>query len=259
MTVTLFNIIEQRPVVVGNAFSAIDAYPREIWRVPSGKYRIEHIELTDAAGVRRQWNRNPQSSVMILVPRVSVANLGLWTVSSEGPTGLGVKFEMIANSYKEDAPKAESSVAAIVNGFTGGIQLVLGGKRVLDGAASGSGDANNLRAAVSFTRQIAMFYKLDLFKHNGFNKDVMGAISAFDQNLRSCYTNALNGNAQLRGNVVFKILVSQNTGTMRQIHKSGGTLTDGSVSDCLVQELTQIPLPVRENMIGELTFTFDVK
>ena len=260
VTVTLFNIIEQRSVVIVNAPSPVDSYPREIWRVPAGKYRIDRLQLADDSGVTRKWlNTGPQSAPLIIVPKVGLANLGVWTLSPDGTSGLGAKFEMAANSYTETSPKTDSSVSAVVNGFTGAIQEVFGGKRVLDGAPSGGGDANTLRAAVSFTRQIAMFYKLDLFKHNRFNKDVMGAVGAFDQNLRGCYTKALSTNANLRGSILFKILISQNTGTMRQVHKGGGTLLDGSVSDCLVLELMQIPLPVRENMIGELTFTFDVK
>ncbi len=115
-----------------------------------------------------------------------------------------------------------------------------------------------MHAVASTTRQISMFFRLDLYKDNAFNSDVIQALQGFDSKLRGCYTGALNENNALRGNIVLKLLISEKTGTIRQIRRSGGSLVDGGLTNCLVKELLQIPLPVRKNMIGELSFMFDM-
>jgi hypothetical protein len=87
----------------------------------------------------------------------------------------------------------------------------------------------------------------------------MASLAAFDLNLRTCYTRALDTNANLKGDLVIQVLASAKTGTIRQARKSRGAIADGTMIDCMVNELQQIPMPVQENMVGELTFTFDVK
>jgi hypothetical protein len=257
--VTLFNIIQQRLYTFSSSQIQADAYPREIWKLPSGKYRVERIEFTDGAGQKRVWIPSAEQKIALLVPRVMLANFGVWIMSPAGPSGMIAKFSQSPNTYKENGQAKDSSVAAVVNAHTGTIQRVIGGKKVLEGADNEYSDETTLRATTTFTRQISMFYKVNLFKHNVYSKDVSGALAAFDLNLRTCYTNALNRNSSLRGDVVLQVLVSSKTGTIRQARKSAGTLSDGQVVDCLTAELTQIPMPIQENMIGELTFTFDAK
>jgi len=257
--VTFYGIIQQKSFTFSNTQTAADASPREIWKFPSGKYRLDRIELIDGAGVKRAWTGSAESPTAVLVPRIMLSNLGIWTISPSGANGLTVKFSMGRNTYQEKGGAADSSVAAVVNGFTGSIQQVIGGKKVLDGANNDYSKDDTLRASASFTRQIGMFYKIDLFKHNVYSKDVMASLAAFDLNLRTCYIRALDGNANLKGDLVFQVLASAKTGTIRQARKSRGTIADGAMIDCMVNELQQIPMPVQQNMVGELTFTFDVK
>lgn len=257
--VTLFGIIQQQYYTFSNTQVAASASPREIWKLPSGKYRIERVELMDHAGVKRSWAANPNSPMAIIVPRIMLSNLGLWTIRPAGATGLSIKFQMINSSYSEKGSASESSVAAVVNGFTGSIQKVIGGKKVIEGADRDYSDDNTLRATATFTRQIGMYYRVDMFKHNKYAKDVMGAISAFDPKIRECYTKALNQNGALKGDLVFQVVASAKTGTIRQARKSKGSIAEGQMIDCIIEELIQIPMPVQENMLGELTFIFEVK
>ena len=257
--VTLFGILQQQNFTFSNSQTAVKASPREIWKFPSGKYRVERIELIDGAGLKRSWVAKANAPVSFVVPRVMLSNLGLWTLSPQGANGLNVNFAMVPNSYSEKGEAKDSSVAAVVNGFTGSIQQVIGGKKVVDGAEREYSDDNSLRATATFTRQISMFYRVDLFKHNKYSKDVMAAIAAFDPNLRGCFTHALDANANLKGELVFQVIASAKTGTIRQARKSKGSINDGSMIDCMIGELQQIPMPVQENMIGELTFMFDAK
>jgi hypothetical protein len=257
--VTLFGIIQQKSFTFSNTQTAADSYPREIWKFASGKYRLDKIELIDGDGVKRTWTGRADAPTAVLVPRIMLSNLGVWAISPSGPNGLAVNFTMGRNTYQEKGAASDSSVAAVVNGFTGSVQRVIGGKKVLDGANNDYSNDDTLRASASFTRQIAMFYKVDLFKHNVYSKDVMASLAAFDLNLRSCYTRALDTNANLKGDLVIQVLASAKTGTIRQARKSRGAIADGTMIDCMVNELQQIPMPVQENMVGELTFTFDVK
>lgn len=257
--ITLFGILQQKLFTFSNSQTSLDVYPKEIWKLASGKYRVERIDFVDSAGVRRVWTAKPESPVAILVPRVMLSNLGVWYISPQGANGLSVKFSAAPNTYRENGALKDSSVAAVVNGFTGSIQQVIGGKQVLDGAENDYSDKKTLRASTSFTRQIAMFYKADLFKHNKYRKDLMAALSAFDGHLRSCYTTALDRASSLKGDVVLQILASAKTGTIRQARKSKGSISDGAMIDCMINELQQVPMPIQENMVGELTFMFDVK
>lgn len=257
--ITLYGIIQQQSYTFSNTQVALSSPPREIWKFPSGKYRVDRIELVDHAGVKRTWLANQSSPMAVIVPRIMLSNLGLWTLKPAGASGLSVKFQMVANSYSEKGLPAESSVAAVVNGFTGSIQKVIGGKQVIEGADRDYSDDKTLRATATFTRQIGMYYKVDMFKHNRFAKDIMAAISAFDPKIRECYTRALNQDGSLKGELVFQVIASAKTGTIRQARKSKGSISNGSMIDCISDELMQIPMPVQENMLGELTFIFEVK
>lgn len=257
--VTLYGIIQQKYFTFSNTQVAVDATPREIWKLPSGKYQVSRIDFIDNTGTNRVWLAKQAQPIAVLVPRIMLSNLGRWSISPEGINGLAVKFEMVPNSYSEKVAPKDSSVAAVINGFTGSVQQVLGGKQVVDAADKGYSDENTIRATASFTRQIGMFYKVNLFKHNKYSKDVMGALAAFDANLRGCYTSALENNGSLAGDLVLKVLASAKTGTIRQATKSKGSIADGAMIDCILTEIQQIPMPVQENMIGELTFMFQTK
>ncbi len=257
--VTIYSIIQQKYYTFSNSQVAAEAAPREIWKLPSGKYLVSRIDFTDPSGVNRMWLAKQAKPMPILVPRVMLSNLGRWQISPEGVNGLTVKFEMIPNSYRESGAAKESSVAAVINGFTGSVQQVIGGRQVVDAADKGYSDDNTIRATTSFTRQIGVFYGVNLFKHNKYSKDVLGALKSFDAQLRACYTSALERNSQLAGDLVLKVLASAKTGTIRQATKSKGSIADGAMIDCILGELQQIPMPVQENMIGELTFNFLTK
>lgn len=258
ITVTFYNIILQKNIVISQSQSPVDRFPREMWRVPSGKYAIDRIDLVDGSGVRRTWQRNPSSQWLVVVQRSTLSNLGIWALAPEGVTGLKAQFFPGKNVYTEEGPKKESSIAAVINGFTGIIQEVYGGNKVKGGSDNNFSDSSQLRGVVTATRQIYMTYRLDLLNDNSLNKDVMAAMSGSDANFRACYSRAVNGNTALRGNIVFKVLISDKTGSIRKLWRSAGSLIDGAVAECLVTELMQVSLPIRKNMIGELTFMFDM-
>jgi hypothetical protein len=166
---------------------------------------------------------------------------------------------MIPNSYKETSSKEESSVAAVLDGFTGLIQEKFGGKRVIQAADEQYSSNRELRRAVTFTRQISMFYKLDLFKHNNHAKAIAEVLNTFDSIFRKCYADRLDFNDDLRGDVRFTFLLSAQSGTISKLKYTGGSANDPKLAECVYLELSQIQYPVPENMVGELAYTYDVK
>jgi hypothetical protein len=104
-----------------------------------------------------------------------------------------------------------------------------------------------------------MFYKLDLMKHNDHAKAIAGVLTVYDPNIRKCYTDRLDDNDSLKGDVKFTFLLSKQTGTMAKLKRTGGSLGDPKLAECMYYELSQIQFPVSENMIGELTYTFDLQ
>ena len=257
--ITVFGIINQQSYVFSNPQADLAAPPRSIWKFESGKYRVDGIEFVDQKGTKRSWRGDQNAPFEIVVPRLMLSNLGVWNLSPLGADGLAVKFSMIPNPYVETVAAKDSAVAAVVNGLTGTIQKVIGGKGLIAHADKNYSTSPVMHSDAPFARQIGMYYKVDLLKHNKYSKDLMASIMTFDLSLRKCYLKALDENYKLKGDIVFQILTSEKTGTIKKAKKARGSIANSGLIDCLIGELLQIPMPVQETMIGELSFTFDVK
>ena len=257
--ITLYGIIEQQTFIFSNTQLAPGSYPREVWKFNSGKYRIDLIEFVDPTGTKRTWVGDQKSPLLVVIPRRSLSNLGVWTLTPKGKNELSIKFLMTPNTYIEKGAGKDSNVAFVVNGFTGTVQKEFGGRQIVEGAGGNNSAKGEVRAIVTFARQIGMSYKVDLYRHNQYAKDLMASLNLFDRNLRACYLKALEERFDLKGDIVFKIITSAVTGTIKKAKKTKGSINDGALIDCLTSELEQIPMPVQETMLGELSFQFDVK
>jgi hypothetical protein len=260
--VILGNLLTKKTYVLSHEPGDDDGYPRDLRKLDAGKYEIRQIVMVDAAGSKRTWQGGGTGgarSQTIIIKRQCLSNLGFWTLSPEGRDGLAVDFAMAPNSYKEVGNVTNSSVAAVVNAFNGTAQETVGGKKVIDASDSNYGTQRQLRATVTFTRQIAMFFKLDLMKHNQHAKAIANVLSVYDPPLRKCYSDRLEESDNLRGDVQFTFLLAKRTGTMAKLKNTGGSLSDPKLAACLYGELAQIQFPVPENMVGVVTFTFDVQ
>ena len=236
-----------------------DSAAQRRWKGPSGKYFIKEISLVDAAGVTRYWRDSATDRRDFVVKRQCLSNLGRLVLTPAGDSGLGVAVEPLASGFRDTGAKSDSSVAAVIDGFTGLIQDVIGGKKVLDGAAQDHARPGEMRAVVTFTRQVSMFYRLDLFRHNHHGRAVATTLDGFDAKLRQCYLDRLEWNDTLRGDVKFSLLISRESRTITKLKRSGGSLTDPKLTECMYHVLMQAQFPVAETMIGELTYTYDVR
>jgi hypothetical protein len=257
LSVTVSNILRKKALVFAQDQSDPDELPRQLWKLPAGKYQIKSATLVDAAGVKRTWE--PKDHNDFVVKRQSLSNLGLWTFSPEGDTGLSAKLTMTDNAYAEPGKKKDSPLAAVIDGFTGLEQERFAGKRAKRDAEADHSSQVALRATATFTREISMFFRLDLFKYNYHAKAVAGVLTVSDPKMRTCYVDRLGDEKDLKGDVRFTFLLSKQTGTMARLKHTGGALKDAKLVECLYYELAQIQFPVPENMIGELTYSFDVR
>jgi hypothetical protein len=252
--ILLYNILKKQSFLLSHNIAGIKGYPAELWKAPSGKYQVLSVTMVDTAGVKRVWKSSKKKKTLI-VKRQRLSNMGVWTISPKGKKKLKVLFAMKKNSYTENSKKSESSVAAVINGFNGVIQEKFAGKKIREQAA----DNYDRLASVSFTRQIEMYYALNLFKHNYRAQSVADVLKVYESNMRKCYTDRLRRNDNLRGTVKYRFLLSKSTGTMAKIKNAGGTAAgDEKLVTCLYYELGHIQFPIQETMVGELTYTFGV-
>ena len=227
------------------------------WKLPSGKYALRQIKLVDGLGKKRLWQARRGRT--FIVKRVMLSNLGRWTLAPKGKAGLRLRIRHEANTYEEAGASADSSLAAVINGFNGLTQKVYGGKKVLQAAEDDYSTENELRATFTTRRNIAMVFQLNLFKHNYLAKQVATILSVHDPQLRTCYTDRLRFNDALRGEVGFTFLLSKSTGSMTKLKHTGGTLRDPKLVQCLYYELAAIQFPINTTMIGEINYTFEVR
>jgi hypothetical protein len=235
--------------------------PKEIWKIHSGKYLIRSIEIVDSQGaIRRFKPKNLDEAKHFLVKRSMISNLGLWQLSPVRDTGLSFRVSMIPNRYQEEGAKKESSVKSVIDGYTGDLQQEFAGVAPLGAQGGGEGGKKQLRAVVTTNRLVALFYKLNLFKHNYYAKAMSETLTVYDGTLRQCLLDRMAQlDLDIRGQLVFTFILNKTTGTLTKIKKSGGTVQDQDLIRCLSLKLQSIQFSPDSSMIGELTYTFDVQ
>jgi hypothetical protein len=254
--ITLSSLLDRKVYLITHEISALGTGPRQIWKLPSGKFEIETISMIDPTGTKRQWKKAKNGEKLIIIKRQCLSNLGAWKMTPIGVNALSLSIEMTPNEYREEGPKSESSVAAVVDGLSGMVQEILGGKRVIKASVSNFESKSDMRHTVKYTRQISMFYRLDLFKHNYHGREIAKVLDTNDGIIRNCYSTALDAAETLKGDLRFTFLLSTKTGTMMRLRHSGGSILDPKMINCVYTALGQMQFAVPENMIGDLRYTF---
>lgn len=253
----LTNPVTKKKFVISQQVNDVVNGERTVWKIGSGRYQVKGLRLVDGEGAIRTWVA--KKSFFITVKRFSISNLGKWIVRPQGNKGLSIDFKMIPNSYEEEQPRSKSSVAKVIDGFTGLTQKIFAGKSLYSKAAKDYATEGELRATSTIKRQVALYYALDLYKYNGlYGKQVMTILENSDSDLRQCYQDRVEYNDRLKGTVKFKFLLSQRSKSIKALKNTGGTLKDPKLIKCLYYELAGIRFPVKRNIIGEVVFTFNV-
>jgi len=258
--ITITNLLSKKDYSLTFNLVDVAGQPSQIWQAESGKYKIKQIVIVDTLGVKRTWwGANVKTRAEFSVKRQCLANLGIWTIMPQAKAGLSASFTSAPNVYRETGSRQESSIAAVVDGYTGLIQQILAGKSRLLGEQKDQGSNAELRQTITSTRQISMFYQLNLFRHNEHAAQIANVLAVSEGILRQCFIDRLDDGEHLGGDVVFTFLLSKQSGTMIKLKHTGGSLTDPKVIECMYLELAQIQFPVADNMLGELTYDFGVK
>ena len=105
-------------------------------------------------------------------------------------------FQASAPGPSEDRVAVMTALSKL-SGPVGIIQFA--GKSAKKAAEDGNSTKRELRASITTTRQIAMFYKLDLFKYNYHAKAVAEVLGVSDSIIRTCFTDRLAYDASMKG------------------------------------------------------------
>jgi len=111
-------------------------------------------------------------------------------------------------------------------------------------------------ASYKVSRRIAMFYKVDLKRHNYYSPAVAQRLQAYEQVVRQCYTDRLDSVPNLKGQVTFIFSMSKATGTIDKIAREGGSLKDQAVVQCVKQRIAKINFNPPRDMLGRIQFSF---
>jgi hypothetical protein len=109
----------------------------------------------------------------------------------------------------------------------------------------------------SVTRQISMFYRLDLLRDNEHSKDMAAIMHIYDAPVRACYVERLDDQPWLKGDVDLSFAMSKQSGGMEKIRHVGGTLRDPALVQCLKRRLAEIPFQPPRDMRGKLRYRFE--
>ncbi len=109
----------------------------------------------------------------------------------------------------------------------------------------------------SVTRQISMFYRLDLKRDNAHSKAMAAIMHIYDAPVRACYVDRLDSLPTLKGDVDLSFAVSKESGGMEKIKHVGGTIKDPQLVKCLKRRLADIPFQPPRDLQGKLRYRFD--
>ncbi len=222
-----------------------------IWKAPVGTYLVESFTYYDGS-IKRIWFSSGQERFS--VRSMMIANMGLVRVRPRVKNYLQIRF----SAYKLQFPVAAKSgvFGGVVDAFSGGAQANWKGGMKAASQRHNFGRVDEMRAVITQSRSISMVYKMDLRRYARYNRAVLPVLQGHDARLRSCYTDRLEDNADLGGTVGFRFILAKESGAVRKVAYTGGTLKDRKMIKCLYYELAQLHFPVREPIDGRLIFQF---
>lgn len=107
------------------------------------------------------------------------------------------------------------------------------------------------------TRQISMYYRLDLLRDNVHSRAMSEIMHIYDAPVRACYVDRLEAKPALKGDVDLSFAISKERGGMQRIQHVGGSLNDPVLVKCLKRRLAEIPFQAARNMQGKLRYQFN--
>lgn len=254
--IVFYNVLKKKNFSITQNFDSFVFPGRpKLWKLPAGKYHIRSI-IVKSGRKKISWVSNKKKRKMFLVKTLGVSNLGVWSLIAKGRKAR-LNLMKIKNTYKVRT-KEESSAAAIYEGFSGKLQLVLGGDRLIKKAKKGYARDNEIRARTRAVRTISLRWSLNLLKDQNRAHDVNEILVSSDPYLRKCYMESLERIPELRGKIVYGFIISGGTGRMVRLRPLGGSLKNFDLINCIQDELGKMNFPMQKNVAGKLIFDFNV-
>ncbi len=223
-----------------------------VWKIPAGNYLISKLSFNDNNGQIRSWTSTGRP--VIGIRTFFLSNLGLIRLEAQSKTGLRPAFISQPNTYIDQTQ--HDAFAGVIDAYSLKVQESLGGRSVLVDAGKGFGSKDEMRAAFSQERQIAMYYKVDLATQDYLAAKISNTVGAQDLDLRRCYMDELEKDKKLKGSVIFNFKIAASDGTMRKIFYRGGSIKNPQVIQCLYHALGRMQFPLAKALDGQLTFSF---
>lgn len=231
-----------------------DSDPK-LWKLSEGEYRITKIFLVDTEGTTRVWRPEKTSKTFVIKGR-KISNLGRWRISPEKKKSLKVALKMIETEVSPEDKMMYNQIDGVIDGMTGSIQKKFLGRANLPNKEEML--KNTLSKSYTFTRQISMFYKVNLYRHNKYSKKVAKTLSAHDAKFRKCYTDVLELNESVKGQVKFRFSLPKESKSMDRVQLSYENVRDINLTNCLYRNLLDMRIALPETVRqGELTYSFD--
>ena len=249
------------------------------WRLPRGNYRINQLVVNTQVGLFQFRGPHPKA---LSIKAGELFNAGRWVVVERKNR----RLEILPKPLK---PKAQNPPAASMvgprsklpstrrseikrrSGPTVGTALdndtVISGRgpnrRSMLGQlglpSSGAEREGEARISYTVTQTISMLYKIDLNRHNSYARYVQAGINRIDKDLRQCYGDRLGINENLKGTMHFKFIYSKVEKSFRSIKTVEDTTGDPRFVECVYWLLGDAEFQIGTDLIGDITFYFNIK
>ncbi|MBC7660093.1 MAG: hypothetical protein H7249_10320 [Chitinophagaceae bacterium] len=220
--------------------------PITYWKIKEDTYDVIEASFVDEYGHKRLW-KGPYPKSIKVQPK-SLSSMGVWYLVYLKPDD---QFKLLIKEVRLKLPieKWKGSVERIIDGISGE-EL-----SIYKGAAADNGQG--IRRVLRGGRRINMVYQLDLFRLNMHAPEMSRILQINDADIRSCYTDLLERNETANGTLTYTFAYSGIAQGIKTLKIKEASLKDSSFQECLYYKLRGLTFPLRQSLIGELSFQFN--
>ncbi|MFW7381568.1 MAG: hypothetical protein ACOH5I_22360 [Oligoflexus sp.] len=250
----------------------------QVWRLPAGHYKLYDIEFRNRNGTVARWD-GEDSPVGFNIQSGRLANFGRWyaialpnksvrvifreTQPSQSDSGSGsadanTLRKLPAESKRKQALPSTSSNRKSRQDFRSLSQGNRPTSRLPSDSINPKKDGG-IRAVYKYQRKLDMVYKVNLLRANRFSSVFSESIKRYDNQLRSCFLERFGEFETLQGIVRFKFIYSGSEQLIKNLILTENTMGDKEFVECLYWQILAINFPVRENIVGDLSFQFHLQ
>lgn len=226
--------------------------PEAIWILPQGVYSLEGLSLIDNVGISRNWQR--QILIEKKIRHLYLSNFGDWVIRPSGKRGLSLSISNARFDYVHRYK--HHSFIGLIDGDSGNLKQLLGGKNVLLHSKNEFSSQNEARSSYKVSRSIFLKYQLDLGKNNQHSKKMLSVITGRDIDLRRCYTDILDEIDIKKTTVRFNFSIDKRNGAMDPIIADRSLKNIPKLTRCLYLTFGQMQFPFKHSFNGTVTLHF---